>query len=436
MHIGSASRVLIAMIAVVLASQGVPQAQFATGAPPGSPGHEIIHLKGDLYRFRQIRHYGMFLHTPEGIILVDPTNKEAAAWLKAEFARRFKVPVKYVIYSHAHNDHASGGEVFADTATFVAHENMAKNLVQPGDGAPLLPREALWDTNGNGGIEQSEAPAPLAKDFARLDLDRNGRLTRREFWAIRFGGGAQANPPDIVYRDFASISLGGKTVELHYTGLNHSDDMTVVRFPEQRMIYTVDHLTPKRLPRGDLDGGFLPEWLESLKRIEQLDFDYVSPGHESIGTKADVSEQVRYMSDLIKAVSEGIAAGKSQAELVKTCDWNSTATSWSSRCPAPAMWPVPSRCSPHAGDADTSRGRLILFLTSAAAGLAPMRLPRRARPGPSGSVSSIRTRWCGLCARARARPSRSARDLRLGRTGAPTITRPRVPSFDRTDRGS
>ena len=318
MRISSTSRVLIGMMAVLLASQGGAQAQFATGAPPGSPGHEIIHLKGDLYRFRQIRHYGMFLHTPEGIILVDPINREAATWLKAEFARRFKVPVKYVIYSHAHNDHANGGEVFADTATFVAHENMAKNLVQPADGAPLLPREALWDRNRNGGIEQSEAPAGMAKEFAKLDLDRNGRLSRREIWAIQFGGGAQSSPPDIVYRDFASISLGGKTVELHYTGLNHSDDMTVVRFPAERIIYTVDHLTPKRLPRGDLGGGFLPEWLESLKRIEQLDFDYVSPGHESVGTKADVSEQVRYMSDLIKAVSEGIAAGKSQAELVKS----------------------------------------------------------------------------------------------------------------------
>jgi glyoxylase-like metal-dependent hydrolase (beta-lactamase superfamily II) len=306
------------MVAGLLASQGIAQAQFDQGAPPGTPGHEIIHLKGDLYRFRQVRHYGMFLHTPEGIILVDPANTEAAKWLKAEFAKRFKVPVKYVIYSHAHNDHASGGEVFADTATFVAHENMAKNLVPPADGAPLLPREVLWDKNGNGGIEQSEAPAGMAKEFAKLDLDRNGRLSRKEIWTIRFGNGGQSAPPNIVFRDFASIKLGGKTVELIYTGLNHTDDMAVVRFPEQRIIYTVDHLTPKRLPRGDLDGGFLPEWLDSLKRIEQLDFDYVSPGHESVGPKADVSEQVRYMSDLIKAVSDGIAAGKSQAELVKS----------------------------------------------------------------------------------------------------------------------
>ena len=69
-----------------------------------------------------------------------------------------------------------------------------------------------------------------------------------------------------------------------------------------------------------VDGGYsyLPDWLESLRRIEQLDFDYVSPGHESVGTKADVSEQVRYMSDLIEAVSVSIAAGKTQAETVES----------------------------------------------------------------------------------------------------------------------
>ena len=319
MTIGSRSRFLMGTMAVLLVCPGVAQAQFGEGAPPGSPGREIIHLTGDLYRFRDVRHYGMFLHTPEGIILVDPTNPGTAAWLKGELDSRFDVPVRYVIYSHAHNDHASGGEVFAETATFVAHENMARNLVQPSDGAPLLPLEARSDANGNGSIEESEATGPFANNFAAFDLDGNGSLSRSEMWARRFGGG-QTRPPDIVYQDRMSITLGGKTVELHYTGINHADDMTVVLFPEERMIYTVDHLTPKRLPRMTVDGGYsyLPDWLESLRRIEQLDFDYVSPGHESVGTKADVSEQVRYMGDLIEAVSASIAAGKTQAETVES----------------------------------------------------------------------------------------------------------------------
>lgn len=61
----------------------------------------------------------------DGILLVDTLNPDYAAWLKATLAEQFPgKPVKYVIYSHGHSDHAEGGKVFADTATFVAHSAM------------------------------------------------------------------------------------------------------------------------------------------------------------------------------------------------------------------------------------------------------------------------------------------------------------------------
>ncbi len=123
----------------------------------GEPDREISNITGDLYRFRQVRHSGMFLVTPEGIIVVDPTFPHVASWLKEELDERFGLPVKYVIYSHTHLDHAGGGEVFADTATFIAHENTRKNLQRPADNAPLLPREQLWDVNDDGLIQESEA---------------------------------------------------------------------------------------------------------------------------------------------------------------------------------------------------------------------------------------------------------------------------------------
>lgn len=286
------------------------------------PEREITNITGDLYRFRQVRHSGMFLVTPDGIIVVDPTFPEVAAWLKEQLDERFGLPVKYVIYSHNHNDHAGGGAVFADTATFIGHENMRKNLQRPTDDAPLLPREQLWDKNGDGKIQESEIGGYAAygagpNGFARLDVDGNGSLSRAEIWAGR-SGGPTVRPPDIYYSDHASITLGGKTVELHYTGRNHTDDMTVVLFPAERTIYTVDFLTPNRPARTVLDGGFLPDWVESLKRVEQLDFDIIVPGHESPGTRAQVSEQARYMEELYTAVSKGIAAGKTREELVDT----------------------------------------------------------------------------------------------------------------------
>jgi glyoxylase-like metal-dependent hydrolase (beta-lactamase superfamily II) len=309
-------------IGVITAMLGACITNAALAQGNAAPEREISNITGDLYRFRQVRHSGMFLVTPGGIIVVDPTFPDVAAWLKGELDERFGLPVKYVIYSHTHLDHAGGGEVFADTAVFVAHENTRNNLQRPADDAPLLPREQLWDVNGDGLIQESEAGGYIGVDrgegaFAVFDTDGSGSLTRAEIWAARFGG-PTVRPPDVYYSEKASISLGGKTVELHYTGLNHSDDMTTVLFPAERTIYTADFLTPNRPARTVLDGGFLPDWVDSLKQVEKLDFDIIVPAHESPGTKEQVMEQTRYMEELYLAVSAGIKAGKTVDELVDT----------------------------------------------------------------------------------------------------------------------
>jgi glyoxylase-like metal-dependent hydrolase (beta-lactamase superfamily II) len=124
-------------VATVVLSCNFNAPAFAQGMGGGEPERVIENVTGDLYRFRQNRHIGMFLVTPDGIIVVDPTFPEMAAWVKEQLDERFGLPVKYVIYSHSHNDHAGGGDVFADTATFIGHENMRANLQRPADDAPL-----------------------------------------------------------------------------------------------------------------------------------------------------------------------------------------------------------------------------------------------------------------------------------------------------------
>ena len=43
--------------------------------------------------------------TPAGVIATDPINADAARWLRAEIARRFNQPVRYLVYSHDHADY-------------------------------------------------------------------------------------------------------------------------------------------------------------------------------------------------------------------------------------------------------------------------------------------------------------------------------------------
>jgi glyoxylase-like metal-dependent hydrolase (beta-lactamase superfamily II) len=93
------------------------------------PQHRQHH--GQLYRAQNDNHYTVFLVTSEGVIMSDPINRDFSRWLKNEIATRFRVPVRYVVYTHRDWDHASGGVVFADTAQFVGHINMLAGLAPP-----------------------------------------------------------------------------------------------------------------------------------------------------------------------------------------------------------------------------------------------------------------------------------------------------------------
>src|SRR3989442_12862437 len=104
-------------------------AALATQAQPQAPVREITKLAGEVYRFRNNNHYSVFAVTPAGGIATDPINAEAARWLKDEIRKRFAQPVRYLVYSHDHADHISGGEVFADTAVRRAHADRKRTIV-------------------------------------------------------------------------------------------------------------------------------------------------------------------------------------------------------------------------------------------------------------------------------------------------------------------
>lgn len=246
----------------MLAAAMAAIAFLVLGAHPGSaqqaPNRALIPVADNLYRFQNNFHFGVVYVTTEGVIVGDTISADAARWLKAEIARRFNQPVKFVVLSHDHADHASGAEVFADTATVIAHENARRAII--GEGRPT------------------------------------------------------AAPP-VTFSDRLSIHLGGRTVEVSYVGRNHSDNSVVMRFPSERALFAVDFVPVKGLAFRDFPDAYFPDWIELLEQVEQMSFDTLLPGHGPVGTKADVAAFRGYLEDLHDAVLAGARANKSLDQL-------------------------------------------------------------------------------------------------------------------------
>jgi glyoxylase-like metal-dependent hydrolase (beta-lactamase superfamily II) len=232
--------------------------QLAQAQAPAAPVREIAQIGGNLYRFRNNFHFSVFAVTPQGVICTDPINADAARWLKGEIQTRFNQPVRYVVYSHDHWDHINGGDVFADTAVFVAHDNARKKI-----------------------------------------------LGEKRATAV----------PSIVFDDAMAIELGGTRLELSYVGRNHSDNSIVMRFPAQRALFAVDFIPVESLAFRVLQDGYVEDWIESLKRVEKMDFDILLPGHGPVGRREHVAAFRGYLETLHDEVLAGLRAGRDVAQL-------------------------------------------------------------------------------------------------------------------------
>jgi len=291
------------------------------GQSPAAPRRSIEPVSGGVYTAINNNHRTVFLVTPEGIILGDPINADFSRWLKAELASRFKVPVKYVVYSHHHWDHASGGDVFADTARFVGHANMLTHLALPPPSTRLsqvvgeFGEVAKLDANRNGVVEKVEAPANVP--FDAYDANRDGVLSGAE---VMRGPVSFVRPPDITYKDKYQIRLGGKRVDLSWVGaMNHSQDSTYIAFPDDSVLFLVDFVSFHRLPNREMDYelGQFEGWMTAIRNAEKLaaGFKYVVTGHGPVGTVKDITAWREYFEKLRSQVAAGIAKGQTLEQM-------------------------------------------------------------------------------------------------------------------------
>ena len=97
---------------------------------------------------------------------------------------------------------------------------------------------------------------------------------------------------------------------IHLPG--HTASEIAVYIPEERLVFTSDNVFYKiQTWFHEAD----PEaWLESLRRLGELDVDVIVPGHGEVCDKGYLGEQAAFIEDWIAAVRDAIKRGLSKEQ--------------------------------------------------------------------------------------------------------------------------
>lgn len=245
----------------------------AFGAAPSVALAESLHrLAEGVFLFTKGSHRSLFIVTPGGVVLTDPQSPLAAKDYLQEIRRVTDQPVKYVIYSHRHSDHAAGGAVFLpDGAVFISHEVAQRRLM-----AERKPDVVV---------------------------------------------------PTLAFRDRLTLILGGRRIEVLFLGKSETDDNVFVYLPKEKILFAVDSIGNRAVPWGYLEDAHPVEWIETLKRVESLDIQILALGHGDPGNKETVREFREYLEDLVRGVEglmkKGLELDEIQAQfrLPKYREW-------------------------------------------------------------------------------------------------------------------
>jgi glyoxylase-like metal-dependent hydrolase (beta-lactamase superfamily II) len=228
----------------------------------------------------------------DDVLVVDTHLSAGAAWaLREELKAITPKPIRQVVNTHWHWDHAHGNEVFGPEVEIIGHEYTRQRLAA-GDST----RGRSWDQFFGGlpgRIDELSARIAKAADAgerATLEAQRSALQVQREGMAA-----VAVKPPTVTLADHLTLYRGSREIRLLYLGRGHTGGDVVVYLPKERAVITGDLLVEGTSYIGD---GFIRDWPQTLDRLRGLDFDVALPGHgRAFRGKAKIDHFQAYLRD-------------------------------------------------------------------------------------------------------------------------------------------
>lgn len=260
MKIRSVAPVLFALaLAAPISAQTVPT------APAGAPRIHVEKLADGVWAAAPDRgaNVGWFL-LGDGVVAVDAGADMATGQeiLKAVAESTGDKPVRAVIITHAHGDHAGGVRAFADAgARVICQESVAGQLL-----AVVL--------QGRPGAAASSA-RPVVESVAERSI----------------------------------LVDGIHNAQVSFLGAAHSKGDIVVYLPVDKILFIGDLATNGKMPfmrspDADPDG-----WERALGALSHIAVDKMVPGHGQIGPTSGLLESAAYVHAVNQLAHKFVAAG-------------------------------------------------------------------------------------------------------------------------------
>lgn len=210
----------------------------------------------------------------DGIIIIDDQFAPLTEKIKTALSKISDKPVKFVINTHFHGDHAGGNENFGKQgAIILAHDNVRK----------------------------------------RLSVDYFFEAFKETQKATSYEG-----LPKITFADSVTFHMNGETVHVFYAKNAHTDGDVIIHFKESNVFHCGDVFVRYGFPFIDQQGGGSIDGM--IRATEQLisltnDQSKIIPGHGALSTRKDLIDYKDMLVTVRNRIAEGIKQGKTVQQI-------------------------------------------------------------------------------------------------------------------------
>jgi len=212
----------------------------------------------------------------DGVVIVDDDYAPLADKIVAALKGITDKPLRFVINTHYHGDHAGGNPVFGKSTPIIAHDNVRKRLQVGGD-------------VGNGGSIKMNSPASPPEGLPIITFERD-----------------------------VTVHLNGEDIRALHFPNGHTDGDSVVFFPKSNVVHMGDDFVTYGFPFIDLQGGgSVAGMINACEGVlKQLPPDVkIIPGHGPISTPEDLKRFVTMLKETRAVAQKAVKAGKTLEQL-------------------------------------------------------------------------------------------------------------------------